>query len=169
VPGRRETIKFAAPTSSSAVEQALEFIRSHCESRGHRVLDTNARIVAFTSEVAGDPARQPLSQRDPRIPHDAPARFGTSSAEWPARTWNLSHGGLFLATRRPLPVGCEVRIILEVQPFEIPLQGTVAWSRREHSPDRPSGIGVQLRVPPTMYTRYVRSLREAQLTESGTT
>lgn len=157
VPGRRDTIKFFGETRDEAERRAVAFIVEHCRSRGHRIL--NADEPLHTAPAVTDTApEQPLVQREPRLPHSVPARFGARSVDHRARTADLSRSGLFLATGRPLPARTEIRIVLEVSPFEIPMRGTVAWSRIEAAEGKPVGMGVKLAVPPAMYLRYVDRL-----------
>ena len=166
VPGRRDTIKFFGETKDEAERRAVAFIVEHCRSRGHRILDPDEpRHVPPTS--AAEKPEQPLVQREPRLPHSVPARFGAKSVDHRARTADLSRSGLFLATGRPLPARTEIRIVLEVSPFEIPMRGTVAWSRIEASEGKPVGMGVKLAVPPSMYLRYVDRLIEPEDDHGG--
>jgi Tfp pilus assembly protein PilZ len=159
VPGRRDTIKFFGATRDEAEQHAVAFIVEHCRSRGHRILNSDEPCHPVSAPVATSP-EQPLIQREPRLPHAVPARFGANSVDHRARTADLSRGGLFLATGRPLPGRTDIRIVLDDSPYEIPLRGTVAWSRIEAAEGKPVGMGVQLAAPPAMYLRYVDRLLE---------
>lgn len=160
VPGRRDTVKFAGTTPEEAEHKAIAFVLEHCESRGHRVLDRDAHPDDLLETEPAGSAAQPLLERDPRFPHAVPARFGAESPDRPARTINLSRGGLYLATGSPLSQGREVRIVLGVSPYHIPLRGTVCWVHTHDTPTKPAGMGIQLHEPPPMYVRYVRSIQE---------
>ena len=103
----------------------------------------------------------------PQSPIAAPARFGARTVDHRATTADLSRGGLFLATGRPLPTRTEIRIVLEVSPFDIPMRGTVAWSRLEATGGKPAGMGVKLVIPPSMYLRYVDRLLEARTAQDA--
>lgn len=160
VPGRRDTVKFAGTTPEEAERKATDFVFAHCDSRGHRVLDRDAKPDDLLPSESDAAVAQPLEERDPRFPHAVPARFGAGTPDRPARTINLSRSGLYLATARPLSNGRELRIVLGVSPFHIPLRGTVCWVRTQDAPGKPAGMGIQLHDPPSMYVRYVRSIQE---------
>ena len=55
---------------------------------------------------------------------------------------DVSQGGLFIETRRPLEVGSEVRLRLERKDASVELPGTVARVREAESPDQPAGMGI---------------------------
>jgi len=56
---------------------------------------------------------------------------------------DISQGGLFIATRRPLAVGSEVRLQLEQKETVIEVRGAVAWAQSEPSEDRAAGMGIR--------------------------
>lgn len=157
VPGRRDTVKFVGETRGEAENKAVAFVVEHCRSRGHRILDADAPRQELVAASVGSP-EQPLTQREPRLPRAIPVRFGAKSADHRGTTADLSRGGLFLVTGRPLPVRTEIRMVLEVSPYEIPMHGVVAWSRLEARDGTPPGMGVRLAVPPSMYLRYIDRL-----------
>jgi len=66
-------------------------------------------------------------RRATRLHHEIPVAYrsvGSFLTDWAT---NISHGGLFINTRKPLPVGTEVKILVQLPgasfPFE--LQGRV--------------------------------------------
>ena len=118
VPGRRDTIKFFGETREQAERSAVAFIVEHCRSRGHRILDPDEPRHAAPASAGAD-SEQPLVQREPRLPHAIPAKFGAKSVDHRARTADLSRSGLFLATGRPLPARTEIRIVLEASPLSL--------------------------------------------------
>jgi uncharacterized protein (TIGR02266 family) len=59
--------------------------------------------------------------------------------------YNLSEGGVFLATRRPLPVGSQLSIEFSASSGSpVELEGRVVWVRREPDARGPAGMGVAL-------------------------
>ena len=85
----------------------------------------------------------------------------------PASTSDLSRGGLFVITDRPLSADRGVRLRLDLGDFEVPLRGRVAWTRLKAEPDRPVGMGVQLINPSPMYLRYVKRIEQEQPREGA--
>lgn len=66
-------------------------------------------------------------RRAARLHHEIPVAYrsvGTFLTDWAT---NISHGGLFINTRQPLPVGTAVRILIQLpgSPFPHDLQGRV--------------------------------------------
>jgi Tfp pilus assembly protein PilZ len=76
----------------------------------------------------------------------------------PARTFNLSAGGMFVATEHPLSEGQLVGLLLELEHCKLPLRGSVVWQRRTSGPGRPTGMGLRLLNPPEPYVKYVDAL-----------
>jgi type IV pilus assembly protein PilZ len=62
-------------------------------------------------------------------------------------TKNISRGGTFIATERPLPVGTEFMFSLSVPNMTLPikLRGKVMWTTeaREASDANPAGMGIE--------------------------
>jgi uncharacterized protein (TIGR02266 family) len=66
-------------------------------------------------------------RRATRLHHEIPVAYrsvGSFLTDWAT---NISHGGLFINTRKPLPVGTEVKILVQLPGAQFPfhLQGRV--------------------------------------------
>jgi len=62
-----------------------------------------------------------------RLHHQIPVAYrsvGTFLSDWAT---NISHGGLFINTRKPLPIGTEVRVLIQLpgEQFPATLDGKV--------------------------------------------
>ncbi len=73
---------------------------------------------------------------------------------------NLSPGGIYIATDKPIRKGRRLRMLLDVQAYTIPLVGTVTWVRLNEEPGKPEGMGIQLHHPPALFQRYVVEVQE---------
>ncbi len=64
-------------------------------------------------------------------------------------TRNISRGGTFIATARPLPIGTEFVFELVIPSLSAPLRlhGVVTWriEPSEESADKPAGMGIRFR------------------------
>jgi type IV pilus assembly protein PilZ len=66
-------------------------------------------------------------RRAARLQHEIPVAYksvGSFLSDWAT---NISHGGLFINTRKPLPIGTEVRILIQLpgEKFPATLEGRV--------------------------------------------
>ena len=170
IPGARETMKFVADSPGKAEELALEFIREHCRDRGIRILDDNLADELESGPIDREYAPQrhvesALAERHVRLYE---IRFGATKADTRARTRDLSRGGLFVVTDQPLSPGRALKMLLELDDYTIPLVGTVAWVRTRAESGRPAGMGIELRDPPPMYVRHVRSVAAGAKDRGGT-
>jgi type IV pilus assembly protein PilZ len=60
-------------------------------------------------------------RRSNRLQHELPVAYrsvGSFLTDWAT---NISHGGMFINTRKPLPVGTEVRILIQLPMIEFPV------------------------------------------------
>ena len=60
-------------------------------------------------------------RRSNRLQHELPVAYrsvGSFLTDWAT---NISHGGMFINTRKPLPVGTEVRILIQLPMVEFPV------------------------------------------------
>jgi uncharacterized protein (TIGR02266 family) len=79
-----------------------------------------------------------------RVPLSIEVEYRTAGAFLVAYTSNLSKGGLFIETDRPLLVGTELALrftIPDVGPIEV--RGSVAWVRPETMEGKSPGMGVE--------------------------
>jgi uncharacterized protein (TIGR02266 family) len=160
VPGGRGTIKFVGASAQEAERRAVEFLREHSSSRGHRLVDATDAVPAGRVRSEQADVLDPHGGREERHPCKVAIRFGEEKATRTATTANLSVGGIYIATDHPLPKGRRVRMRLELAQYTIPLAGTVAWVRTRAEPGKPVGMGVQLHHPPSLYARYVIAVKE---------
>jgi uncharacterized protein (TIGR02266 family) len=159
IPGGRGTIKFVGDSAQDAERQAIDFIREHCRKRGFMLLEeeeTTVESQALAGEASA--AVSPQGSTDTRHLRPLVVRFGANRAEHAAMTSDLSAGGLFMATDKPLPRGTDLKMLLSLENYTIPLTGKVAWVRSTAEQGRPVGMGVQLLSPPGLYIRYIRTL-----------
>ena len=80
-----------------------------------------------------------------RLPTCIRSRFGEHGPGAEGAVRDISRGGLFLATSKPLDEGCTVRLHFaepERGDGEVVIEGCVAWTRREAFYDRPAGMGI---------------------------
>ena len=162
VPGGRGTIKFAGATAQEAETRAIEFLHEHCEARRSTLQE-----AALESSTGQGQAKNDQLFKEERQPCKVPIRFGTERATQAGTTANLSVGGIYLATDKPIEKGKRVRMLLDVQAYTIPLVGTVAWVRVNEEPGKPKGMGVRLHEPPALYQRYVATV-QGKMAELGT-
>ncbi|HXV76731.1 MAG TPA: PilZ domain-containing protein [Candidatus Polarisedimenticolaceae bacterium] len=161
IPGGRGTIKFAGRTPQEAERKAVEFILAFCKGRGYSVLGEPAVVESaqLRNEASGHPAKLQARQR---FLKSLPIRYGRQSPQADGQTGDLSHGGLFVMTARPLPTDSPIKLRIDLDGFSVPLSGRVAWSRSAAETGRPAGMGVQLTQAPPIYRRYVDRLRQRQ-------
>jgi len=158
VPGGRGTLKFVGDTAEEAARRALAFIREHCAALGYKVAERGPAVESRPVDAEAAPAQQPRGSRDPRHLRSLVIRYGAEKPERLGMTADLSKSGLFIITEDPLPAGCELKMLLELDRYSVPLVGKVAWRRAKAEQGRPAGMGIQLRTPPHVYARYVGSL-----------
>ncbi len=72
---------------------------------------------------------------------------------------NISISGLFIRTRKALPPGTTLKIVLELdKDRRIDLEGEVAWSLKTGIADFKNGMGVKLSVIPKEYEDIISEL-----------
>jgi len=159
VPGGRGTIKFAGATAKEAETLAVDFLRDHCDSRRFTMQDANEEPSAGWGQGTTDRSATHAG-KERRHPCKVPIRFGQDKASQAATTANLSPGGIYIATDKPMEKGKQIRMLLDVQAYTIPLSGTVAWVRVNEEAGKPRGMGVRLLQPPALFLRYVAGVQE---------
>lgn len=160
VPGGRGTLKFVGETALEAERQAVEFIREHCRLRGYDLADKSPTVESRPLEPEQAATPQPQGSSDSRQLRSLVIRYGPEKPERLGMTADLSKSGLFIITDDPLAVGQDLKLLLELERYSVPLAGKVAWRRAKAEQGRPAGMGVQLRTPPNIYARYVGKLEE---------
>jgi len=98
--------------------------------------------VASEQPTAG--AVQP-DRRYPRLSMEVAVDMSTEHNFYTGLTENISEGGVFIATRDPIPLGTEVKVKIRLphnDPFE--LEGQVCWLREynEFTDEMAPGVGV---------------------------
>lgn len=97
----------------------------------------------FGHPAAGRPG---LAERALRVPTHLKVRYG-GDAEEVASSRNLSEGGLFVETTRPVARGTPLRLAIDPGDGSDPIavDATVVWSRELATRDGPAGFGVAFR------------------------
>ena len=85
-------------------------------------------------------------RRTPREPLLLKVEYGDAGELVGDYTDNISTGGTFVLTERPLPVGSEVRLTLSFPGLikALPITGTVKWVREEPAGERGVGVAFDL-------------------------
>lgn len=80
-------------------------------------------------------------RQSPRASVSLQVEYQKLNAFFSDYTKNISHGGLFVATEDPLPVGTvfELRLLIPKLPVSMALCGEVMWQKRKGAPS-PEGI-----------------------------
>lgn len=160
VPGRRGTMKFAGATATEAEARAVEYLEEYCAEKRSTMQEADPDSFPGSVRQESSDTLSPQGGREERHPSKVPIRFGEERATQAATTANLSAGGIYIATDKPIVQGRQVRLLLDVQAYTIPLVGTVAWVRMRDEPGKPKGMGVQVVHPPALYLRYVEEIQE---------
>lgn len=167
VPGDRGTVKFVGKSAGEAESAAIEFIKEHCAQRGYALLGEPAQVEAKAAAEQASPedAGGPEILGRQRFLKLLPVRFGVDKPTRVGRTADLSSGGLFIITEEPLSAESRVKMRLDLEGFDVPLTGRVAWNRPKAEEGRQAGMGIHLDHAPPMFQRYVDRLREEQSDE----
>jgi uncharacterized protein (TIGR02266 family) len=101
-----------------------------------------------------------------RLHHQIPVAYrsvGSFLSDWAT---NISHGGLFINTRKPLPIGTEVRILIQLpgEKFPATLEGRVTRvTEFDNAQNMVAGMAVQFSNVDAerrdMLDRFVQRLR----------
>lgn len=100
------------------------------------------------------------SRRNNRIKVPLDALVQTQDALYYAETRDLSEGGLSLSTRKPFPVGAQLRLVLGHPPRlpKINVEGVVRWLKKGE------GVGVEFTELATEHrlaiTTFLKSIPE---------
>jgi uncharacterized protein (TIGR02266 family) len=96
---------------------------------------------AFALHDEMPPAQGAERRTKARVPIETEVSLESDSQFFTGLTGNLSSGGVFVATYKPLPVGSRVVMKLTLPDGELQAKGTVRWSRDASSGAAP-GVGV---------------------------
>ncbi len=111
----------------------------------------------------GRPMRRTL-----RVPTHLKVRFTRGSTIDVSSTQEISEGGLFLITRRPLAPGTPLHLEIDDGDLEAPIEveGTVTWFRRTDDEDGPAGMGIRFDHPDEEKQAAIGTLVERALSEA---
>src|SRR5438132_8849952 len=86
-------------------------------------------------------------RREQRAPIELKVEYKRINSFFADFTKNISKGGTFIATSKPLPIGTVFLFKLTIPGLEAPLQlnGKVAWlvTAEGASPEQPAGMGIR--------------------------
>ena len=157
VPGSRGTMKFAGATAAEVERRARDYVIKLCAQRKFRFSEVKQAPASGSVKDENAEGCAGPEGRTRRL-HSIIARFGEEELVEEGATADLSSGGMFIITNRPLPKGRQLKIVLEMENATLPLAGVVAWIRTRPEEGRQAGMGVELTQPPALYEYYVRKL-----------
>jgi hypothetical protein len=159
VPGGRASMKFVGTSPQEAERRAIDAIEQLIQTSGYRKHEVMppVEIAPIDPEQAPAPkgAATPASIRKLLA---AAVRFGHTKASEEAITANVSERGMFVSTGSPLEPGATIRLRVDLDAFTVPLRGVVVWNRRQPEAGRPTGMGVRIFQPSSLYTEFVDQL-----------
>lgn len=129
--------------STGASGFAVRFPEYACPARTHLVQ------VLLAARNAGVTLRPPPNRTAVRFPVRWPVQVHTADSVFRAEALDVSSGGLFLSTSRPLDVGVELRFSLPLDLADVPLEGTGRVSRvlpADEAEHRGMHAGVGVRI-----------------------
>jgi uncharacterized protein (TIGR02266 family) len=114
-------------------------------------------------DESGRPMRRTL-----RVPTHLKVRFARGSTIDVSATQEISEGGLFLITRRPLAPGTPLHLEIDAGDpgAAIEVEGTVAWVRRTDDESGPAGMGIRFDHPDQERQAAICALVERALSEA---
>ncbi len=96
--------------------------------------------------MADNPQKPTAANRAPRLEYELPVAYRTVSGFVTDWAVNISRGGLFINTQKPLPVGTLVKLIISLPGTQFPfdLTGRVTRVNEEHiAPNQVPGMAVE--------------------------
>jgi uncharacterized protein (TIGR02266 family) len=109
------------------------------------------QILGF---VPPDPAAAVAPLRSLRVPTHLKVSCAHGSDCDLTEAQNLSEGGLFLATRRPLAPGTPVHLEIQSEDGSVEVEGVVTWVREAQNPGGEAGMGIRFEnLPPEIEER----------------
>ena len=111
----------------------------------------------------GRPMRRTL-----RVPTHLKVRFTRGSTIDISLTQEISEGGLFLITRRPVAPGTPLHLEIDAAGLDGPIEveGTVAWVRSSDDGDGPRGMGIRFDYPDEETQAAIGTLVERALSDA---
>ncbi|MDY0058765.1 MAG: TIGR02266 family protein [Myxococcota bacterium] len=150
----------ATPLATSR-EQATD-LRVDAMAAGRGAIATAVRPL-LRAEDEADGAERRI---EPRLGVKVSIGFGTEHNLFVGRTHNISGGGLFIATRKMMPVGQKVELLFSLPSSPaVHCQGEVAWLHLPGQPPLglPPGMGVRFHaLPPEAATAIRQFLDQRQ-------
>jgi uncharacterized protein (TIGR02266 family) len=95
--------------------------------------------------AADRPTMRPMARRHPRINVELEVLLVSEPNIYPGFVENLSEGGVFIATREPLPMGSQLTMMIGLPDGGAPIavRGEVRWTREPTSEGAPLGMGIR--------------------------
>lgn len=103
---------------------------------------------------------------NPRLPVKIRVDFTSDDSVQTVSALNISAGGVFLATRKPLPAGSMVLLQLNLPSLEgaVEVMGEVVWNNvntGQHS-DLPEGMGIRFISQSSLVREYLGTFQSAK-------
>ena len=158
------TMKFVGITPALAEKEAIDFIKAHCQRYCFKMHKEVPSVESgpVDHEQDASTAKSAVVQASQRQKRAIRVCYGVDRPIHEAETDDLSEGGLFIRTDKPLPVGTAVNLHIELDGLGIPLRGEVRWAPAEDAVGRPRGMGIELAQP---HPRYIHHLRQQKKDE----
>lgn len=113
-------------------------------------------------------SRAPIS-RDDRAPITLRVEYKRINTFFADYTKNISRGGTFIRTPRPLDIGTEFMFVLSLpESVQVELKGIVKWaiSEAEATDEKPAGMGIQFVFATDAERHAVESVVEGMMNEA---
>jgi uncharacterized protein (TIGR02266 family) len=111
-------------------------------------------------------------RQHPRFQVELELTMQSESTIWIGQAWNVSDGGVFVATKELKPIGTEVEMTIKLPGSMMPVWalGVVCWIRETSGKvDTPLGMGIQFRLIADESLRRIRDyVRDRQASTAAT-
>jgi uncharacterized protein (TIGR02266 family) len=88
-----------------------------------------------------------------------PLTFSDGDREYNGVSSNVSPSGIFIRTRKALPPGTILKIVLEIDGnTKVTLEGEVAWALKTGLSDFRNGMGIEFSHVPEEYEAFIKRL-----------
>lgn len=110
-------------------------------------------------------------RRNARTPIELKVEYKRLNTFFADYTKNISRGGTFISTEKPLPIGTEFVFALGVPGMDEPLRlrGKVMWTTEQHSASRanPAGMGIEFQYDEAERREKEAAVERLMLDELG--